>query len=343
MTTLICLCGARHTPKIGGIRGGRTPNRELMIYRDSLQRAQRYLDVDRRVQIFERELADWEDLRGLSARIEVLERKAGRWLAQEDASRSPRGRYWAPPVRNPASGGDGTLTRDRLVLELQSRGLLFRKARQVVRAILQILIERLQVGEELKTLLGTFRIKRRPRPKKVKRFGREVILNQQSKRVAFEPGPELKTALCAAQLCHSSGTAKEAIPMSETKTPQPLRCPECGSHVFTEAAFQQFSEAYASASGAEVQSLSDPIYMLVCLCGNIIQPTWLRARKARNEDKCSFQESFEAAHQYLDAHQPTGLIRKLAETFATTVQYYVPATRVARLETFLKSSKKKSK
>jgi len=37
MTLLICLCGTPLAPLIGGVRGGRTPNLELVQFLDSLK------------------------------------------------------------------------------------------------------------------------------------------------------------------------------------------------------------------------------------------------------------------------------------------------------------------
>src|SRR5205807_1526748 len=116
-----------------------------------------------------------------------LERSAGRRLAQTNPSRhSPRGRYWAPPKREPASGKNGTLTRDCLVVELQSRGLLFREARLAVNAILDSMIGYLQDGGTIDTVLGSFQTARRPKRKKLLRFGKFVTINQKPKRIAFK-------------------------------------------------------------------------------------------------------------------------------------------------------------
>jgi hypothetical protein len=76
------------------------------------------------------------------------------------------------------------------------------------------------------------RIARRPKPKKVRRFGRPVTLNQNRKRVGFRTAPELKTAL---QSVH-----QEKPPMPELSFPNQLKCDECGSLEFFEAEFHQY-------------------------------------------------------------------------------------------------------
>jgi hypothetical protein len=43
MTVRVCLCGAPLDPEIGGLRGGRTPNRELCRFLESLAKAKKQL------------------------------------------------------------------------------------------------------------------------------------------------------------------------------------------------------------------------------------------------------------------------------------------------------------
>jgi nucleoid DNA-binding protein len=176
--------------------GGRTFNRELVFFLDSLEKAGQSLDGTAAEQRAEDDLARPAELQALAGRLDKLEKMAGRWLAKTDPSRhSPRGRYWAPPARKPAAGRLGIVTRDRLVVELQKRGFRFRIAREIVKATFAALIEALEMGETLETLLGNFELERRPQPKRVRRLGREVVLNQHPKRVAFRPALELKLAL----------------------------------------------------------------------------------------------------------------------------------------------------
>jgi nucleoid DNA-binding protein len=267
----------------------------------------------------------------LAERLDVLERMAGRWLAKTNPFRhSPRGRYWAPPARKPASGWGGVLTRDRLVVELQTGGLLFREARQALNVILKTMIKHLKVAGELETLLGKFDIKDRPPQKKVKRFDREVTLNRQSKRVAFRLEKTLKAAL-------QSAPQKE-IPMPESKVSDPLRCQECGSLEFTEAKFRQYRDAwYSSMPGGDLRPVTEsPLRTLVCLCGNPIQPG--RQRGYGNPELVrSFQPSFEVARRYRN------VLGRIRDAFATKQQYDHLAERIAKLERMLQRPKKKPK
>jgi nucleoid DNA-binding protein len=190
-----------------------------------------------------------------------------------------------------------------LVVELQIRGLLFREARQALDAILKTMIQHLKVSGELETLLGKFAIKNRPPQKKVKRFGREVILNQQPKRVAFRLEKTLQTALSASQ---------KEIPMPESKVPDPLRCLKCGSLEFTEGKFRQYrNDWYSSMPGGDLRPVTkSPMRTLVCLCGNPILPGRLRGY-GNPELVRNFQQSFEVARQYRD------LLARLRDVFAT--------------------------
>ena len=331
MTIAICLCGTPQTPNIGGVRGGHTPNAELVTLRDSLDQAQKSLDGTTVLKGSEAELAQPESLDVLARRLDVLEKKAGQWLARTNLSRhSPRGRYWAPPERKPDSGSDGTLTRDKLVRELQKRGLLFREGRRAVQVILSALSQHLQFGGELKTLLGKFHIKRRPQPKQLERFGRTVTINQQPKRVAFQLDRQLKAALQSAP----------EIPMPETEVYDPLRCEKCGSLEFTEARFHQYTrDFYAAMPGGDlVPATETPIRTLVCLCGNPVLPGSLRFYSGP-ELVSSFKASFAVAQQYRETQLPA-MVGKLAERFARKHQHDSLAERITNLERMLQDSEK---
>jgi len=151
----VCLCGMPQSPNMGSNEGGPRFRQEMTALRQSLENSQYYLGDAAIVLEAEQEaeLIRAESLQAFPDRLNALEAKAGRWLAQTNPERhSPRGRYWAPPARKPASGRHGTVTRDGLVVELQSRGLLFREARQAVKAI-NIMIEHLQMGGTVETLM----------------------------------------------------------------------------------------------------------------------------------------------------------------------------------------------
>lgn len=178
MGIAVCLCGTPQLPNIGGIRGGRTPNQEISRLWESLGWARQSLDGSAVSWGVRQAMAGRESLEVLAGRVKALEKLAGRRLAETDPNRrSPRGRHWAPPTREPVSGGEGKLTRDQLVLKLQERGFGFREAWRVVNALLDAMIEELQVGGKvvIERLLGTFKVVRRPAARRLVRFGREVV------------------------------------------------------------------------------------------------------------------------------------------------------------------------
>src|SRR5450432_3841887 len=41
MTVLVCLCGTPFCPPIGGVRGGNTPNLEILRFNDSFERVEK--------------------------------------------------------------------------------------------------------------------------------------------------------------------------------------------------------------------------------------------------------------------------------------------------------------
>jgi len=324
MIVTVCLCGMPQTPHISG-----ELNREPRALFQSLKRTQQYLDDAELIQDLEAEYVRPKTLQALADRLDELEKRTGRWLAKTDPHRhSPRGRYWAPPTRKPASGQHGTLTRDGLVVELQRRGFLFRDARKIVNLILNFMIEHLQDGETVETPLVTLRIARRPKPKNVRRFGRRVTLNTTCKRVGFRTAPELKTAL--------QSVPQEKPPMPELSFPNQLRCDKCGSLEFFEAEFHQYVKeaGYSHMPDPHIRRVSpNPIRIQVCLCGKPIWPGRLRAHASA--DRESFRQSFESANRQRD------LMARVSSTFASKLEYHSLEERIAKLEQMLQGTKKK--
>jgi nucleoid DNA-binding protein len=197
MTLLVCLCGAPLTPSIGGVRGGRTPNLELAHLLDSLKncyaRLKDHHDGDSVLAAAEAHMSKAESFQVLADELNVLERLAGKRIAQQPPSRKfPRGRYWAPPKRKPASGD--VLTLDTLVLALQEIGLTSRIARKAVKTIFEVITKELKDGGIAKTPLGVFQSVRRPPERMLLRLGRLRKFNTQPKRVVFRISSELRAA-----------------------------------------------------------------------------------------------------------------------------------------------------
>jgi nucleoid DNA-binding protein len=178
------------------------------------------------------------------------------------------------------------------VLKLQERGFLFREAWRVVNAILDVMIEELQYGGSvvLERLLGKFKVVRRPAARRLVRFGREVVVNQEPKRVAFRMDQSLRSPL-------PSLPASEEVCLPEAIDPKQLRCERCGSLEFTEVQFRQYLAEFSSASpGGDLMSRTEePFRVLVCLCGNPVMPRQLRSYG--RTDRESFRKSFEAARR----------------------------------------------
>ena len=175
VTLLVCLCGTPLRPEIGGARGGRTPNLELAQLLDGLKNSHARLkdhhDGDSVLAEAETHLATAESIQVLSDQLKALERRVGPRIAQQTPSRkSPRGCYWTPPKRKPASGD--VLTLDTLVIALQEIGLTARVAKQAVKAIFEGITNWLKDGGIVETPLGVFESVRRPPERKIFRLGR---------------------------------------------------------------------------------------------------------------------------------------------------------------------------
>ena len=197
MALLVCLCGTPLKSSIAGVRGGRTPNVELLKLFDSLDKSQACLkdhhDGDLVLAAAEVYLAKSESFQVLAGQLHVLEKLAGPRIAQQTPSRkSPRGRYWATPKRKPASGC--VLTIDTLVIALQGIGLTARVAKKAVKAIFEAITEWLQDGGIAQTPLGVFQVVRRPPECTRVRLGRSMKFNTKPKRVVFRPSRELRDA-----------------------------------------------------------------------------------------------------------------------------------------------------
>jgi nucleoid DNA-binding protein len=237
---------------------------------------------------------------------------AGRQLAAQSPDRSPRGSWWAAPEREPLSGQDGTLTRDKLVLALQALGFTFRRARTIVSVILDAMVRELRDGGAvaIEEVLGRFEVVRRKSPKQLMRFGRPVTVNQNPKRVAFRMGQPLRDAL-------RSPSPEEGVSMPQPEDPNLLRCEKCGSIEFTEGHFGQYREGrYSSTPGGDLTAITEnPFRTLVCLCGHPVFPRQLRSYA--RADRESFRKSFDAARRYREAALPQGLSSQLQERFAT--------------------------
>lgn len=193
-----------------------------------------------------------------------------------------------------------------------------------------MLCEKLQREGRVETPLGVFRIKNRPKPKHVERFGHIVTLNR-FRRVVFKQSSELTAAL---RLPDPKG-----VPMPQSNVPDQLVCEECGSLVFNEAEFREYLRDWSSATpGADLRPISpDPIHTLVCLCGNPILPGRLRGY-GNQRFVARFRKSFAKATEYRERLRATNA--KLDKRYASKEQEKRLEERVAKLEQIVDCSKK---
>jgi nucleoid DNA-binding protein len=189
-TILVCLCGAPVPPRLGGGRGGWTPNLELSQFLKSLKRAQKVLDECRREEVKQqaaKPAARREQVQALDTALAKVEWTLGQLQAGNTAARKSPGRTWrSPGPKVPRSG------RAYLAWELQKRGFTFREARRVVSAIFESIQEELQRGAVVETLFGQFRVVGRPVPRTRWRLGRIEWLYRRRKKVVFKAAEGLR-------------------------------------------------------------------------------------------------------------------------------------------------------
>ena len=116
MTIAVCLCGRPQTPVLAGEVWGSSANVELDVLRRSVDAAQMaFDDIATDVRLVGSNLARPNNTEAIDRRLSQLEHLFGKWIGKSNACRkSPRGRFWAPPERQPATGKQQTHTRDKL-------------------------------------------------------------------------------------------------------------------------------------------------------------------------------------------------------------------------------------
>jgi nucleoid DNA-binding protein len=182
MTLLVCLCGSRLTPRIGGVRGGDTFNQELTALLDSLRKVLDRLEDLRSGRSVFAGLANQpvspEAFDDLVSRLENVERVLARRL------HSGRGRPWQSPTRKPRAKG-----RDQLVIAVEQRtGLTARKATEVVTKFWKLMAQIIRRGENVETQLGVFKARSGKRtPQKRTRWGKEQTLYRHERRIFLQP------------------------------------------------------------------------------------------------------------------------------------------------------------
>jgi nucleoid DNA-binding protein len=171
--------------------------------------------------------------------------------------------------------------------------LTFRKARQVVDAIISIWESNLIDHLPVETPLGWIGTPCGPQIRSRVCFekvcvlfsvGRRVRLTKKKKGL-FTPPPD-------------NPIDKHNQQGSPSATTPDLQCPECGGSYFTEVICQQYQQGmYSSSIGGQLRPLTDedPIRTLVCLCGCALT---LQSLAISNPLRDSFHASFEKARAY---------------------------------------------
>ena len=127
-TMLVCLCGTPVAPQLGGIRGGRTPNVEMVQFLRSLDQVKEAMASQHR-DVVKEEAAKVSVLRrsvkAFGTALARVERALERMQAcKTSKGKPPRGQTWQLPRRQVPK----RIGRDSLALELQKS--LFRSARR---------------------------------------------------------------------------------------------------------------------------------------------------------------------------------------------------------------------
>jgi hypothetical protein len=342
MTLLVCLCGSPLRPSISGLKdGGRELKSNLAQLLENLESCHARLkerhDRDSVLTAARENQVTLQSCQLLADQLKALERLAGPRTAQQNPSRkSPRGRYWAPPTRKPASKS-GVLTVDTLVIALQQIGLTARVAKTAVKTIFASIIQWLQDGGTAPTPLGIFTVVHRSKERPLFRLGRWMKFYTKPKKVVFRASRDLLAAV------NRSVPKENPVPASPvTPRSNQLRCEKCGSTHFVEGHFKQYRQQYSSSPGADLSPLTEnPVRALVCLCGHPILPGRLRSQGLG--DYQSFRPSFEAARQYRESTSSETIMGKVAEIYASKLQQDRLAERIAQLQTILKEPQKPSR
>lgn len=323
MTVGVCLCGMPLEPLIGAERGG-TAGRELTQFLESLQKGRKSIrenqDGNPVVVAAKEQLATIENLKALDNRLIILQQEVGR------RQRGGPGRYWQWPTRQAASGTNGTLTRDRLALILQKNDVSFRDARKVVKEILDSMIRSLDRGDSVDVPpLGKFFVKTRPPQRPRPRFGRIQTLFRQHTKVAFQPTAALRKFL---KKCGNSPLAEAIAGWKDGK----YHCEKCGSTMFAEGEFRQYTQMPSSIPGGDLQAITEglPIRATICICGH---PRCLeRVSRHIRGDRASFEKSIQMAIRHRETADPEAIADRLAAVFAGNAQQIALAERISYME-----------
>jgi len=88
----------------------------------------------------------------------------------------------------------------------------------------------------------------------------------------------------------------------------------------------------SSVPGGDASAVTDPILVLICMCGHPVLPGRLRISIGAVE-RASFQQSFDAAVKWRESVRPEAVVQQLcSKGFATKQEYATLVERIANLE-----------
>jgi nucleoid DNA-binding protein len=333
MTVGVCLCSWPLAPVIGAERGGQGA-RELTQFLESLERGWKWIRENQEgnevVAAAKQQLVTIEELKLLEKRLNILQREVGRRKRSEPGP----GRYSQLPTRQADSGVRGTLTRDRLALILQQeQNMKFRDAQKVVRIILNFMIQRLRRGEKITVeKLGTFWIKDQPEQYSRRRFGRDQILFRQRTKVVFKPARALSMLL---------KHKREPAPTPAERKDTRHHCEKCGSTMFVEGEFQQYTQWPSSLPGDDLHAFTEglpPIRAAICICGH--PACQERMRPPLRGHLASFDKSLQMAVRHRELADPQRITDGLSDVLAEKAQQTDLDKRISSIQKIVKELSK---
>ena len=303
MTLLVCLCGAPQLPNLSGVR----PPTEEQVTRGLLDGIAGVYEAAP-ARCLERLRGAWCSQVATLAQCQQLEKELDE-LQQRLYALFPiitgirlfgRRRWRGASHRQADSQG-----RDQLVVALQRCGVPFRRAGEVVSAIVGIWTAALARGEAVELPVGR--------------------LVRRKQKIRWEPERGLFPS--------------EKLPFLPERFVHPhpdkhITCERCGSPWFAECEFRQYAaSAYSQLVGGDIRaggSSLDPQRTQVCLCGH---PRTPRPASRRDTEGSNFREALKKAQKHIatEAFLEDGFAT-LARIAATTADLRRLQSRMGHLE-----------
>jgi len=296
---LVCLCGAVQKPNIGGIPTGRTAEKEIHAFLQDRERAQDRFDSQlQQVMTGKLRCVDFEPLQ---KEVELLRARLQRYITRH---RLQRQLNKVLPVSTRTAAGHG---KDKIVSDVQQRGMTIEQARRSVNAVFDIWKQALADHGVVETPVGNLVAVVAPPPRKKRGLGKQVTLFSQNRRIALQDRKNVDEIALSTAMKDSMTTPKsEPSSPAGASASAGTTCPHCGGSHFMQAEFAQFLNGPGPGSGigGGIVRLTDghaPILTWVCLCGHPLGPvsrSGSTSRSLSNKALSDFNESMEKARQY---------------------------------------------